>query len=132
VRSEWGRATSSSSGQERLQSFKRSRSDGGAIPPLAGRDGRVPVQASLRASTCNVSFIASGVLCAVSCLSVVCDLYFGVLCLTVVPLPQGKNRFAVKINNNNNNTFAKLGGSNTGNCGRTSRTLHLIPLSLSP
>jgi hypothetical protein len=26
-----------------------------------------------------------------------------VLCLIVVPLPPGKNQFAVKLNNNNNN-----------------------------
>jgi hypothetical protein len=37
-----------------------------------------------------------GVLFCVKC--VIC-----VLCLIVVPLPPGKNSFAVKINNNNNN-----------------------------
>jgi hypothetical protein len=51
---------------------------------------------------CRV-FIVCVVLCAVFRLIVVlfcvmCVIY--VLCLTVVPLPQGKNPFAVKINNN--------------------------------
>jgi hypothetical protein len=53
-----------------------------------------------------VSFIACFVLCVVffkrgllfCVMCVIC-----VLCLIVVSLPPGKNRFAVKISNNNNN-----------------------------
>jgi hypothetical protein len=33
--------------------------------------------------------------------------YFCVLCLIVVPLPSGKNPFAVQLNNNNNNQNMK-------------------------
>jgi hypothetical protein len=36
------------------------------------------------------------------CLRVVCDVYFCVVCLIVVPMPPGKNQFAVQLNNNNN------------------------------
>jgi hypothetical protein len=53
---------------------------------------------------CSVSFIVFIVLCAVFCLVVVlfCVMcVICVLCLIVVPLPPGKNPFAVKINNNN-------------------------------
>jgi hypothetical protein len=42
---------------------------------------------------CSVAFIVCGVC---------------VLWLIVVPLPSGKNSFAVKINNNNNNQFPIL------------------------
>jgi hypothetical protein len=58
---------------------------------------------------CNVSFIVCIALSAVFCLSVVCyfcEMCIFVLCLTVVPLPPGKNPFAVQLNNNNNNNFA--------------------------
>jgi hypothetical protein len=57
---------------------------------------------------CSVSLIVCVVLCAKFYLSAVC--YFVcviyVLCLIVVPLPPGKNQFAVKINNNNDNKIA--------------------------
>jgi hypothetical protein len=47
---------------------------------------------------CSVSFVVCVVLCAV----LFCVMYvICVLCLIVVPLPPGKNPFAVKINNNN-------------------------------
>jgi hypothetical protein len=48
---------------------------------------------------CRV-FIVCVVLCNVFRLILV---LFCVMCLIVVPLPPGKNPFAVKINNNNNN-----------------------------
>jgi hypothetical protein len=52
-----------------------------------------------------VSFIVCVVMCAGFCLSVVCYfvgyVYSCVLCLIVVPLPEGKNPFAVQLNNNN-------------------------------
>jgi hypothetical protein len=35
------------------------------------------------------------------CVLFECGVLFCVLCLTVVPLPPGRNPFAVKINNNN-------------------------------
>jgi hypothetical protein len=62
----------------------------------------------------NVSFIDCVALCAVFYLSVVCYfvryVYFCVSCLIVVPLPRGKNQFAVQLNNNinNNNNNNKL------------------------
>jgi hypothetical protein len=34
---------------------------------------------------------------------ILCDICIFVLCLIVVPLPQGKNPFAVQLNSNNNN-----------------------------
>jgi hypothetical protein len=49
----------------------------------------------------NVSFIVGVALCAAFCLSVVCYfvwyVYFCVLCLTVVPLPPGKNTICSSI-----------------------------------
>jgi hypothetical protein len=39
---------------------------------------------------------------------ILCDVCYCVLCLFVVPLPPGKNPFAVKINNNNKNIYANL------------------------
>jgi hypothetical protein len=47
---------------------------------------------------CCVSFIVCVVLCDVFCLRVVCYFVGCVLCLIVVPLPPGKNPFAVKVN----------------------------------
>jgi hypothetical protein len=59
---------------------------------------------------CSVSFIVCVVLCAVFRLIVMLFCVMCViclLCLIVLPLPPGKNPFAVKIynNNNNNNKF---------------------------
>jgi hypothetical protein len=79
-----------------------------------------------------VSFIVCVVLCAVLCLSVVCYFVWCVtceLCLIVVPLPPGKNPFAVKISNNsnnNNNEIITLGWIN--------QTIlsHLIDLNFKP
>jgi hypothetical protein len=55
---------------------------------------------------CNVHFIVCVDLCAVFCLRMVCYfvrcVYFCLLCLIVVPLPPGRNPFAVQLNNNNN------------------------------
>jgi hypothetical protein len=60
---------------------------------------------------CNVSFTVCVALCAVFCLSVVYYfvwyVYCCVFCLIAVPLPQGKNPFAVQSNNNNNNNNNK-------------------------
>jgi hypothetical protein len=51
---------------------------------------------------CNVSFVVCVALCAVICLSVVCYfvwyVYFGMLCLIVVPLPPGKYPLAAQWN----------------------------------
>jgi hypothetical protein len=69
-----------------------------------------------------VSFIVFVMLCAVFCLSAVCNfvccvlfecgVLFCVLCVIVVPLPPGTNPFAVKINNNNNNNNNILSAMN--------------------
>jgi hypothetical protein len=53
---------------------------------------------------CNMSFIVFIALCAVFCLSIVCNFvryaYFCVLCLIVLPLRPAKIPFAVHLNNN--------------------------------
>jgi hypothetical protein len=48
---------------------------------------------------CNVSFTVCVALCAVFCLRVVLLCVICVLCLIVVPLPPGRNPFAVHLNN---------------------------------
>jgi hypothetical protein len=57
----------------------------------------------------SVSFIVCVVLCAVFCLSVVC---YCMLCLTVEPLPPGKQPFAVEINNNSSSSSSSSSSSN--------------------
>jgi hypothetical protein len=57
----------------------------------------------------NVSFVVCYVLCFVLARGVtLCDVCICEWCPIVVPLPQVKNRFTVKINNNNNKRNRKI------------------------
>jgi hypothetical protein len=61
-----------------------------------------PVTGTASRSTVLYSFrVMCPLLCSFECCVILCDMGICVLCLIVVPLPQGKNPFAVQLHNNN-------------------------------